>query len=1225
VKKWLSRVGKLAVVLALLTLFSTIAFAKREMVVQSVRLDDGVEVEWEELADFEGMEVWCAAYDKHGRVIAIGQADMNGEACRLKCNPKQVEYVKLFLLNEEVKPAEDVKIPGQSYDPAKPAQEQEHLCVWELVEQLSPNGYFELGEGKYRCPVCEEEITRPIPTQATPEERALKQRAEDAGLLKYIEIADLGEMTRLDAAKLVAAYAGLDVDNAAECSYTGCEGLTAEEKRIITAAVEGDILRVNSDGSFNPNGPVTRSEFILFLMNCVGNPECDWDEECTNVPEWNKYDANTLYNLGILGDDPDIRGSDRATKADALEWLLNARAWKDKIMADITPTNLRFDVGGKWIYWDTEKTNLTNLRYMISFMDDATGAWTPNRGVRVREDGPQGLCTRWREATNYSAVRVVPRIGNENLWDCSVTDWDMTMDIVRHEYNDAVAELVTNADGSQELHFANLPAGEQVRVMVRDDDGDYNDGYSQVVEADGTLICELYVDWDGPIYYAVENFGGYSLDGKNLTYTVTCYGEGVVDQDISDPAYAVTDVWFEMLWGEVPVMRYELPDDISDDARVDLCIPGANGNWDKVMGSNQGYLWLPWLKPGVYDSFKLVTDVNGETKAWVIVDDMDLTLNYGGVSSAQVTFTKTANGYHWEATGGQPDTCFSMEIVEENVGSFRPTGCFDATGVGEGNEGGSHAISHIENGTFVLMEYRDLNVNDKGLTVTIWKTEEKPCNPIRDVQYDYQLTAGEMTVVSGKTFDRMVTVTVDPASTRDAAVDMRSNIAFENCVFNGGLTVRGDFHAMVSLGADCTFGDSSVIIREEVTPGIAQETTMNDNIVKIFAGCPGVVVESEVVVGILSTGHDIVLNGETYRKAELRPDEDYLVLYNIYRGGTMSVVDLGINDEDEGDLIYDYYLDADEMTVVTDKTFNRMVTVHVDPASTRDAAVDMRSNIAFENCVFNGGLTVRGDFHAMIHLGAGCTFGEGSFIICNEVTPGIAQETTLDDNIVKVFADCPGVVVETEAAMGIITANQDVVLNGTTYSKEEIIPDTDYMGVYNIYQNGAWENVVLGINEDDSLVYPEPKAPVLAVVLDSGVIQSENAAGEFTYTYEVSVDGVYSELTFREEQTFTKGQVITCTFDGDWAQLDESVSYVSGEITAAAGDLITIGQTQYTLEDERDVYTVVMEYASEADYHAGVVDLVTVSAGAALESGSEVVCTAEDGVIQTLFLFEYSY
>ena len=168
---------------------------------------------------------------------------------------------------------------------------------------------------------------------------------------------------------------------------------------------------------------------------------------------------------------------------------------------------------------------------------------------------------------------------------------------------------------------------------------------------------------------------------------------------------------------------------------------------------------------------------------------------------------------------------------------------------------------------------------------------------------------------------------------------------------------------------------------------------------------------------------------------------------------------------------YDYQLKAGETTQVHDVTFEEMVTVTVDPASTRDASAELRSNIVFENCVFNGGLTIVGDFHAMVSLEGSCSFGDGSVVTCKEVTPGISKEATMDDNYVKIFAGCEGVVVETKSAFGVVTNGVDFVFNGTTYSKAEIAPDADFLGVYSLYENDAMTYTKLALGEDGSVEY----------------------------------------------------------------------------------------------------------------------------------------------------------
>ena len=172
---------------------------------------------------------------------------------------------------------------------------------------------------------------------------------------------------------------------------------------------------------------------------------------------------------------------------------------------------------------------------------------------------------------------------------------------------------------------------------------------------------------------------------------------------------------------------------------------------------------------------------------------------------------------------------------------------------------------------------------------------------------------------------------------------------------------------------------------------------------------------------------------------------------------------------DAAEVQYDYQLKAGETTEVYDVTFDEMVTVTVDPASTRDGSIDLRSGIYFDNCTFNGGLTILGDYHAMVSLGGGCSFGEGSVVTCKEVTSGAGEDMGLEDNFVKVFVSCDGVAVETEYAVGVVTDGPDVTFNGTVYRKQELAPDTALLGVYSMCENDGMSYMKLAIGEDDSI------------------------------------------------------------------------------------------------------------------------------------------------------------
>ena len=60
---------------------------------------------------------------------------------------------------------------------------------------------------------------------------------------------------------------------------------------------------------------------------------------------------------------------------------------------------------------------------------------------------------------------------------------------------------------------------------------------------------------------------------------------------------------------------------------------------------------------------------------------------------------------------------------------------------------------------------------------------------------------------------------------------------------------------------------------------------------------------------------------------------------------------------------------------------------------------------------------------------------------------------------------------QTESAIGVLTDGPDITFNGTTYSKKELAPDTDFLGVYGIYEGDAMTYVKLAIGEDDSVEF----------------------------------------------------------------------------------------------------------------------------------------------------------
>ncbi|MEI3100876.1 MAG: hypothetical protein V8T45_03355 [Oscillospiraceae bacterium] len=96
-----------------------------------------------------------------------------------------------------------------------------------------------------------------------------------------------------------------------------------------------------------------------------------------------------------------------------------------------------------------------------------------------------------------------------------------------------------------------------------------------------------------------------------------------------------------------------------------------------------------------------------------------------------------------------------------------------------------------------------------------------------------------------------------------------------------------------------------------------------------------------------------------------------------------------------------------------------------------------------------------GDYHAMVSLGAGCSFAEGSAVTCREATEGAAEGITLEDNLVKLLVSCQGVTVEPDSALGVLSDGEDFTLNGTVYSKAELAPHTDFLACSSIYEEAS--------------------------------------------------------------------------------------------------------------------------------------------------------------------------
>ena len=153
-----------------------------------------------------------------------------------------------------------------------------------------------------------------------------------------------------------------------------------------------------------------------------------------------------------------------------------------------------------------------------------------------------------------------------------------------------------------------------------------------------------------------------------------------------------------------------------------------------------------------------------------------------------------------------------------------------------------------------------------------------------------------------------------------------------------------------------------------------------------------------------------------------------------------------------------------------------------------------------------------------------------------------------------------------------------------------------------------------------------------AVILDKNATVANNSDGDKVYTYSVAIDGEETTLTFENEQSFTKGQIITYTMGSEYAELDETLT--QSQAGASTKDYVTLGGKQYNLGNDEKVYTVTVEYKKSAKVdpdaagfdpaaHIGDIDTVTVSEGGKADK-DDYVCYGLDGTdLDVLFVFDY--
>ena len=397
----------------------------------------------------------------------------------------------------------------------------------------------ENGIKTYTCSVCSGTKTEDIPRIATDAQLQVINEAKEAGLLQYLTLTDLGNTTRLDMAKLIAGYMGLNVNGASNdgFQFTDCTDLSNTECDVIQAVVDAEIIVGTSQNTFEPNGTVTRAQIAKILCSMLNVPATGGDVPFTDVPSdhWAYHYIATLYHLKLISGtadntfEPDVIVSKEA----ALRLLLRAKDW-EKVNVGPRPaqssiSNIRFE----------QENDIVLLKWDFN---RGTDVGTSSVMFRVIAEGPNGSwnCGTGRNETfltfpagTYTSFTVkAVDMRNQSTVFATATE-SLKMNVTAGTTsNTASAAFADTGNGDYRVDISGL-SDYQTFWMYIEYDFDANnrprdDGTFGPVEnagsATGYLPAEAIDAADAK--YSIYGVKDYKLDASGaLSYTIDCLRE----------------------------------------------------------------------------------------------------------------------------------------------------------------------------------------------------------------------------------------------------------------------------------------------------------------------------------------------------------------------------------------------------------------------------------------------------------------------------------------------------------------------------------------------------------------------------------------------------------------------------------------------------------------------------------------------------------------------------
>ncbi len=400
---------------------------------------------------------------------------------------------------------------------------------WNKEKVIKEATATENGLVEYKCGPCSSTKREIIPAKMTPEQQAIIRKAREAGLLRYLDVIDLGGMNRLEMAKLIAAERDWDISQKWELNATDRQKLSELEKILVALNYETGFFAGYEDGEFKPENLVTRADMAVILAKMLYGADVDprqfEDIECfTDVPKWAAGWVNLCASLGLftpLKQGEKFNPNETVDLITALQWILNLKAGKGP-----EPEYL----------WVEDSFQLSDDWYMIAKFVREDGTTRTNEVKYTVQNAPADFSS----AVDCEVTERID-VDGDGKWDKSNLDGKIfrgctddtgaySLTYVDHMYNPVARYAISNGkvfmDGGEDNVIV-----DQETVFVDVKNGKSYVGYQNVPDCHSAEIAYALDKQIVKVVFILDYIEGYLWVKKSDCYLGTwqakvCFKDG---------------------------------------------------------------------------------------------------------------------------------------------------------------------------------------------------------------------------------------------------------------------------------------------------------------------------------------------------------------------------------------------------------------------------------------------------------------------------------------------------------------------------------------------------------------------------------------------------------------------------------------------------------------------------------------------------------------------------